>query len=81
MERQIGSSQKLFLLIIKTAFTQDPFGTGTKLLWISLLFTLDSVDQVQIGSAAWYQNGSTYEGDPIRNCTVPVLNRSRLCPV
>ena len=23
-------------------------------------------------------NGSTYEGDPVWNCTVPVLNRSRV---
>ena len=53
-------------------------GTGMKLVRISLVFTLDLVDPVRIGSAIWYQNGFTYEGDPIRNRTVPVLNRFRV---
>ena len=43
----------------------DPFETGTKLVRISLVFTRDLVDPVRIGYAIWYQNGSTYEGDPI----------------
>ena len=33
----------------------DLFGTGTKLVWISLAFTRDMVDPVRIGSAIWYQ--------------------------
>ena len=37
----------------------DPFGTGTKLVRISLVFTWDLVDPVRIGSAIaiWYQMG------------------------
>ena len=35
----------------------DPFGTGTKLVRISLVFTQDVVDPVGIGSAIWYQMG------------------------
>ena len=35
----------------------DPFGTGTKLVLISLVFTRDLVDPVRIGSAIWYQMG------------------------
>ena len=35
----------------------DPFGTGTKLVRISLVFTRDLVDSVRIGSAIWYQMG------------------------
>ena len=35
----------------------DPFGTGTKLVRISLAFTRDLVDPVRIGSAIWYQMG------------------------
>ena len=39
----------------------------------------DLVDPVRIGSSIWYQMGSsTYEGDPMWNCTVPVQNRSRV---
>ena len=34
------------------------FGTGKKLVRISLVFTLDLVDPVLIGSAIWYQMGS-----------------------
>ena len=32
----------------------DPFGTGTKLARIRLVFTWDLVDPVRIGSAIWY---------------------------
>ena len=35
----------------------DPFGTGTKLVRVSLVFTRDLVDPVRIGSAIWYQTG------------------------
>ena len=42
----------------------DPFGTGMKLVRMSLVFTRDLVDLVP--------NGSTYEGDPTWNHTVPV---------
>ena len=35
----------------------DPFGTGTKLVRISLVFTRDLADPVWIGSAIWYQMG------------------------
>ena len=35
----------------------DPFGTGTKLVRISLVFTRDLVDPIRIGSAIWYQIG------------------------
>ena len=35
----------------------DPFGTGTKLVRINLVFTRDLVDPVRIGSAIWYQMG------------------------
>ena len=45
-------------------------------------FTRDLVDLVWIGSAIWYQtrepNMSTYKGDRIWNCTVPVSNGSRV---
>ena len=33
----------------------DPFGTGRKLVQISLVFTRDLVDPVRIGFAIWYQ--------------------------
>ena len=35
----------------------DPFGTGTKLVRISLVFTRELVDPVRIGSGMWYQMG------------------------
>ena len=35
----------------------DLFGTGTKLVLISLVFTRDLVDPVRIGSVIWYQMG------------------------
>ena len=35
----------------------DPFGTGTKLVWISFVFTRDLVDLARIESAIWYQLG------------------------
>ena len=35
----------------------NPFITGTKLVWISLVFTRDLEDSVRIGSAIWYQMG------------------------
>ena len=35
----------------------DPFGTGTKLVRISLVFIWDLVDPVRIGPAIWYQTG------------------------
>ena len=35
----------------------DPFGTGTKLVQISLVFARDFVDPVRIRSAIWYQMG------------------------
>ena len=35
----------------------DLFGTGTKLVRISLVFTRDLVDPVRIVSAIWYQVG------------------------
>ena len=35
----------------------NPLKTGTKLVWISVVFTRDLVDPVQIGSATWYQMG------------------------
>ena len=50
----------------------DPFGTGTKLVWRSLVFTRDLADLLS-GT-----NGSTYEGDPMWNRTVPVSNRYRV---
>ena len=49
----------------------DPFGTVTKLVWVSLVFKRDLVDPVWI--CYLVPNGSTYEGDP-----VPVSNRSRV---
>ena len=48
----------------------DPFGTGMKLVWISLVFTRDLVDLVH--------NESTYEGDLICNRIVLVSNLSRV---
>ena len=36
----------------------DPFGTGTRLLGISLVFTWNLEDPVRIGSAIWYQMGT-----------------------
>ena len=38
----------------------DPFGTGTGLVRISLVFTRDLVDSVGIGSAVWYQMGPSH---------------------
>ena len=35
----------------------DPFGTGMKLVRISLVFTRDLVNPVRIGSAIWCQMG------------------------
>ena len=35
----------------------DPFGTCTKLVQISLVFSRDLADPVRIGSAIWYQMG------------------------
>ena len=52
----------------------DPLGIGTKLVWISVVFTRGLMDPVWIRSAI----GSTYEGDSIWNRTVPVSNRSRV---
>ena len=45
--------------VLKAAFTYgpDPFGTGTKLVRISLVFTRDPMDPVRIGSAILYQMG------------------------
>ena len=48
-------------------------GTGTKLVRISLVFIWDLVDPVWIRSAI--PNGSTYEGDFIRYCAIPVSNQ------
>ena len=60
----------------------DLFRTSTKLVWIILVFTWDLVDRVRDGSAIWRilsgTNGSTYEGDPIWNRTVPVSNQPRV---
>ena len=47
---------------------QDPFGTGTKLVRISLLFTRDMVDPDRI--CYLVPTGSTYKGDPMWNRTV-----------
>ena len=47
----------------------DPFGSGTKLVRINLVFTRDLVDAVRIGSAIWYQIGSLKKVIPYR--TVP----------
>ena len=40
----------------------DPFGTGTKLVQICLVFTRDLVDPVRIGSAIWHQMGPLVKG-------------------
>ena len=48
----------------------DPFGTGTKLVRIILVFTRDLVDPVRIGSAIWYQMGPLMK--VILRGTVPV---------
>ena len=55
----------------------DPFGTGTKLVRISLMFIQDLVDPVRIGSAIWYQMGPLmkviiYGTVPIQFRTGPV---------
>ena len=42
----------------------DPFGTGTDLVGISLVFTWDLVDLVRIGSAFWYQMGPLMKAIP-----------------
>ena len=54
----------------------DPFGTGTKLVRISLVFTRDLVDPLRIRSAIWYQMGPLMK--VILSGTVPVQNRSRI---
>ena len=48
----------------------DLFGTGTKLVRISLMFAQDLVDTVRIGSAIWYRMGPLMK--------VQVSNRSRV---
>ena len=35
----------------------DPFGTGTKLVQINLVFSRDLPDPAMIGSAIWYKMG------------------------
>ena len=49
----------------------DPFGTSTKLVRISLVFTWDLVDPVRIGSAIWHQMGPLMK--VISYGTVPFL--------
>ena len=49
----------------------DPFGTGTKLVRMSLVFTRDLVDPVRIGSAIWYQMG------PLMKVTMERQTRQR----
>ena len=47
-------------MVLGSVYTgSDPFGTGTKLVWISVEFTRDGhlVDPVRIGSAIWYLMG------------------------
>ena len=56
----------------------DPFGTGTKLVPISLVFTRGLMNSVRIGSAIWYQMGPLMKEIPKWNRTVPVSNRSRV---
>ena len=50
----------------------DPFGTGTKLVRISLVLTQDLVDPVRIGSAIWYQMGPLMKVIPFQFRTGPV---------
>ena len=56
----------------------DPFGTVTKLVWISLVLTRDLEDPVWIGSAIWYQMDllnmkvTLYEIVPFQFRTSPV---------
>ena len=52
----------------------DPFGTGTKLVWVSLVFTRDLVDPVWIGAAIWYQIGLLIKVIPCG--TVPFQSRT-----
>ena len=52
----------------------DPFGTGTKLVRIRLVFTRDLVDPVGIRSAIWYQMGPLMKVIPYR--TVPFQFRT-----
>ena len=49
----------------------DPFGTHTKLVRINLVFTLDLVYPVRIGSAVWYKMGP-YGTVPFQFRTGPV---------
>ena len=61
-----GSTNKNTKGDLSSVYTgPDPFGTGTKLARVSFMFTLDLVDPAWIESAIWYQNGFTYEDDPI----------------
>ena len=51
----------------------DPFGTSMKLIWVSFMLehmgpSGSGMDQI----CSLVPNGSTYEGDPIRNHTVQV---------
>ena len=80
--RDTTSFQSSFntLWVLGSVYTgPDPFGSGTKLVRISLLLTRDLVDPS--GTDRIYclvPNGSTYEGDPIWNRSVPVSNRSHV---
>ena len=56
----------------------DPFGTGMKLVRMSLVFTRGPGGSGAYRILYLVPNGSTYEGDPIWNRTVSVSNRSRV---
>ena len=68
-----------FLMTLGSVYTgPDPFGTSTKLVRISLVFTRDLFGSGTDRICYLLPNGSTYDSDPIRNRTAPVSNRTRV---
>ena len=53
-----------FHVFVSVYTRPDPFGTGTKLVQISFVFTRGLMDPVRIGSAIWYQLGPLMKATP-----------------
>ena len=68
LAKQIEYSREMRSTYGSVYIGQDPFGTGTRLVRISLVFARDLVDRI----CYLVPNGSTYEGYPVWNRTVLV---------
>ena len=67
-----NTSQKMSVDSGSVYMGRDPFGTGTKLVRMSFVFTRDLVGSGTDRICYLVPNGSAYEGDPMWNRTVPV---------